>query len=375
MVRIKKTLIGFLIIFASIFTRLYAEKLSLDDLLLILQFSNITTACKGQYSATQADKSRFEDPEDWYKPRDLADFFAITSGDRTSTETFYGICFDYAFDLYKTLWESTTYVEGFTYVENISEVYVAATFDDPNQVLLYEIPRGEYGDGRIYSDWWDLDAGQRWGKQNNLPMLNGVYVNYCGYKKVKAHLNACNHAWVWVLTQDGTWFWLDPTYTDNTGFLYYGYVKDGKEVFMEPKKILSKQNSQLYASYKNIRLEYYTPPINSNITKTRYRVYTVEYPLNSEDFKELLYHWNLDKNEFYFGELQGGDTELELITINKFNLGVREHYWNKRELLNYFESIGLDNKNALELCEEFDKTNHAIIKYVDNNSTIFRIMK
>ncbi len=378
MYKIKRIILGIAFSIFSTSTMLSAEELNLDDFLLLLQFSTIQTASKGQYSATQAGQSRFEDPKDWYTPKDLADFFAMASGDRTSTNTFYGICFDYAFNLYNTLWEASIYEEGlFDSIENISEVFVAATSDDPNIISLYEVPRGQWGDGRIYSDWYDLDAGQLWGKKNNLPMLNGVYVKYRGFKRVKAHLNACNHAWVWVLDKDGTWFWLDPTYTDNTGFIYFGYVKNEEEVFMEPDQRLTKQKTQLYAFYNDIIFKNYFPFLNYNLNNTVYTVYTIDYPLksDSEDYKELLWYWKMESNEIVFSDFNGSDLALELLTINKLNLTVQEHYWNKKKITEYFESIGLEKKEAQELSEKFDKVNHGIIRYMSSNSRNFRIMK
>lgn len=32
------------------------------------------------------------------------------------------------------------------------------------------------------------------------------------------------HAWIWVQYKDSTYYWFDPTWTDNTGVLHWGYV-------------------------------------------------------------------------------------------------------------------------------------------------------
>lgn len=35
---------------------------------------------------------------------------------------------------------------------------------------------------------------------------------------------ATNHAWIWVQYNDSTYYWFDPTWTDGTGKLHWGYV-------------------------------------------------------------------------------------------------------------------------------------------------------
>ena len=67
-----------------------------DSFLSILQDLAKQTACIGSYSATQAGGGWYDDPHDYYTPQMLAERFKKMSGERTRTQTFYGVCFDYA---------------------------------------------------------------------------------------------------------------------------------------------------------------------------------------------------------------------------------------------------------------------------------------
>jgi hypothetical protein len=49
---------------------------------------------------------------------------------------------------------------------------------------------------------------------------------------------ATDHAWLWIMRNDGVWFWIDPTWTDNSGYVVYGYVDNGEEVQLRPDKEL-----------------------------------------------------------------------------------------------------------------------------------------
>ena len=38
------------------------------------------------------------------------------------------------------------------------------------------------------------------------------------------------------MRNDGVWFWIDPTWTDNLGYVVYGYVSNGEEIQCRPDK-------------------------------------------------------------------------------------------------------------------------------------------
>jgi hypothetical protein len=63
---------------------------------------------------------------------------------------------------------------------------------------------------------------------------NGVYLKENSRKRVYTHDGATGHAWLWVQHKNGTWYWIDPTWTDNTGYVWWGIVQNGKEVQYYP---------------------------------------------------------------------------------------------------------------------------------------------
>lgn len=42
------------------------------------------------------------------------------------------------------------------------------------------------------------------------------------------------HAWLWIYHQDGSIYWLDPTWTDNRGQPVFCIVKNGREIEIQP---------------------------------------------------------------------------------------------------------------------------------------------
>jgi tetratricopeptide (TPR) repeat protein len=96
---------------------------------------------------------------------------------------------------------------------------MAAAFEDPREIVLYDpVPRG----------------------QHTRPPLNGVYVKEAARHNVRAHENATIHAWLWVYANDGNIYWIDPTWTDNSGFVWWGVVRNGREEQVAPSPQLCK---------------------------------------------------------------------------------------------------------------------------------------
>jgi hypothetical protein len=187
-----------------------------DDLADLLQDLAIQTACIGMYSATEASKidgviNRYDDPRDWYTPPLMATRFAQMSGNMTRTAMFYGICFDYA----QFAWED---IKKYQRAYNKAGMkgqqwYIAAAFpEDPNTIILYDPVSPEKSSRN----------------------LNGVPVREHARHKVYTHDGASGHAWLWVQHNNGTWYWIDPTFTDNTGYVWWGMVENGKEVTYYP---------------------------------------------------------------------------------------------------------------------------------------------
>jgi len=205
---IKKILLFALIFFSTLY------KTSADDLADLLQDLAIQTACLGMYSSAETGitdfAGRFIDPPDWYTPPMMAQRFAQMSGRMTRTITFYGICFDYA----QFAWDD---INRFQEVYNRTgmrdrQFFIAVTFNDPNTIFLF----------------YPVTADRA------TRTLNGVPVREHSRHQIIAHDRATNHAWLWVQHSNGTWYWIDPTWTDNTGYPWWGIVENGREVQYYP---------------------------------------------------------------------------------------------------------------------------------------------
>lgn len=187
-----------------------------DDFTDMLQDLAMQTACLGAYSSTEAGSSWIDDPQDYYQPYMMAERFAEISGNRTRIQTFYGICFDYANCAYDYIERDQNLYNKAGMLDN--QFWIAICASDSNIIELSNPVSAEEGT-RIW---------------------NGVYVKTYGnnsYVNVKSHgKNTTYHAWVWIQRYDGVWFWIDPTWTDNCGYIVYGYVGNGKEIQCRPNK-------------------------------------------------------------------------------------------------------------------------------------------
>ena len=201
---------------------LYSFHLFSDSFLNILQDLAKQTACIGTYSATQAGGGWYEDPHDYYTPQMLAERFKKMSGERTRTQTFYGVCFDYA----QAAWDDIRVYQSSYNKAGMkdSQWYIAAVDDNPNYITLYDPVSKEKSDRK----------------------LNGVYLKRNSSYTIQAHGNATHHAWLWIQHQNGNWYWIDPTWTDNTGYVYYGIISNGREVQYTPNNKYCVRNSPVF---------------------------------------------------------------------------------------------------------------------------------
>ena len=187
------------------------SQITADDLADLLQDLAIQTACLGMYSSTEAGikdyiTNRYVDPPDWYTPQMMASRFASRSGSMTRTITFYGICFDYA----QFAWDDIKKYQAEYNKAGMKDQqwYIAVTFDDPNTIYLYDpVP-----------------------SEKSTMVLNGFPVREKTHYNIRAHDNATGHAWLWIQHKNGTWYWIDPTWTDNTGYPWWGIIIDDKEM-------------------------------------------------------------------------------------------------------------------------------------------------
>jgi hypothetical protein len=201
-------------LFIGILFLVFISATNADDLANLLQDLAVQTACLGMYSTAQTGvyvTSRYDDPPDWYDPPMMANRFAATSGNMTRTITFYGVCFDYA----QFAWDDIKKNQKLYNDAGMKgqQWYIATSNqNDPNTIILYDPVS----------------------KEKATIFNNGVYLKENSRHKIYAHDGATGHAWLWVQHNNGTWYWIDPTWTDNTGYPWWGIVKDGKEVQYYP---------------------------------------------------------------------------------------------------------------------------------------------
>jgi hypothetical protein len=141
----------------------------------------------------------------------MANRFAAMSGDRTRITTFFGVCFDYA----QVAWDDIKEYQAMYNEAGMKgqEWYIAAAnADDPYTIILYDPVLNE----------------------SATTVLNGVHLKEISRHKVNTHDGATGHAWLWVQHNNGNWYWIDPTWTDNTGYVWWGIVENGKEIQYYP---------------------------------------------------------------------------------------------------------------------------------------------
>lgn len=200
--------------FLSVILLFFSLQSFADSFTDAIQDLAIQTACIGQYSATQAGGGWYDDPHDYYTPPMMAERFKDMSGNMTRTDTFYGICFDYAQFAYQDIEKYQSWYNKQGMYEN--KFWIAGTHENKNLTIL-QYPGT---------------------KSDHTTVQNGVYVIIPsgGELNVKTHDGAIHHAWVWIERADGVQFWIDPTWTDNLGYVVYGYVENGQEVQCRPSR-------------------------------------------------------------------------------------------------------------------------------------------
>ncbi|MDR0557102.1 MAG: tetratricopeptide repeat protein [Treponema sp.] len=94
--------------------------------------------------------------------------------------------------------------------------YIAAAFDNSREIILFDPVS----------------------RDKSTMVVNGVAVRENSRQNVRTHGGATYHAWLWVYGNDGAIYWIDPTWTDNSGQVVWGVVRNGEEVQMRPRQDL-----------------------------------------------------------------------------------------------------------------------------------------
>jgi tetratricopeptide (TPR) repeat protein len=179
-----------------------------------LQWLAVQIACTSMYNMAQTGDFTQPDPQDWYKPNHIRTYLTELSGSQTQNTMTYGICFNYAQAAYDDILRYRGHYEKLGMKAN--GWYIAAAFDNPREIILFDpVPK---------------DKATR--------TVNGVSVREHSRQNVRTHDGATKHAWLWVYGNDGTIYWIDPTWTDNTGYPWWGVVRNGEETQMNPAESL-----------------------------------------------------------------------------------------------------------------------------------------
>ena len=184
-----------------------------ENLAYQLQWLAVKIACKGVYDMAYTGDFRAKNPTDYYKTSFIKKYLATNDGKASKgTTLFEGICFDYADFAYQELSDNKK-----SYSSRIAKFYMVGTFKDANDIIAYRLAaKGESSDMTI----------------NRTPVV--VF----SHNNIRAHDAATNHAWFWVQATDGTMYWVDPTWTDNSGRPVYGIVRGGQEIQLPYDKSL-----------------------------------------------------------------------------------------------------------------------------------------
>ena len=171
-----------------------------------LQWLAVKIACKGTYDMAYTGDFSAENPVDWYKTSFIKKYLAKNGEYSKGTDLFEGICFDYADFAYRELTDNRNSYQ------NVANYWMVGS-SAPNDIQTYRIAKkGETGNG----------------------IINGTPIVEFTHAHIRAHADAINHAWFWVQANDGVMYWVDPTWTDNSGRPVYGIVRGGQEIQLEP---------------------------------------------------------------------------------------------------------------------------------------------
>jgi hypothetical protein len=170
-----------------------------------LQLLAVEIACLCKYNGAQTGDYTIEDPHDYYTPEMIREYLVKKSGGRTMTKTVYGVCFDYA----QYCWEDVRDQKNYYSDLGVENYWIVTVGDDPNILTICD-PTTDPLKATFVS--------------------NGVLLEEVRTERVRAHGDATMHAWIWIKRKTGAIYWLDPTWTDNTGSVVWGYVSSGKEI-------------------------------------------------------------------------------------------------------------------------------------------------
>jgi tetratricopeptide (TPR) repeat protein len=75
-----------------------------------------------------------------------------------------------------------------------------------------------------------------------------------GRRNVQYHGQPNHHAWLWLIDNEDTIYWIDPTWTDGSGYVWWGVVRNGREEQMQPLAslcLIQPPRGQAFALFNN----------------------------------------------------------------------------------------------------------------------------
>ncbi len=206
--------------FVLLFMLLFLFSLSFADSFTdAIQELAMRTACAGQYIKEESEDGPCISMSDYYTQKLFTSEISQETNTSTKSSTFSGVCFDFAYYAWNYIKDNLSYFNSCGMIEN--QFWLAGVDDDSSLITLSKPTT----------------------KDNASSFLNGVPIKTYGEdskRNIKAHKKtdgerATHHSWIWIERKDKVWFWIDPTWTDNLGYVVYGYVDaNGEEIQCRP---------------------------------------------------------------------------------------------------------------------------------------------
>jgi len=217
-----------LFIFALLFAATFAFANTVIDFERLLQMKAVETACYGTYI-----KPGSTPPYDYYTVSNLNRLLPSNNGQTTRAGSFTGVCMDYAVWMFNSITENKTVFERFGMRQN--QYFIAVSSSNPNNgITLYKLSNRNIAD----------------------VTMNGYYFKRHSHLSATPHGNNRDHAWIIIQHNDGTWYWVDPTWTDNTGRVVFGVITNNKEVYRTPIDSLSVIRRNTASSARSLSSSY-----------------------------------------------------------------------------------------------------------------------
>ncbi len=193
-----------------------ALPLCADEFTEMIHVLAVKAASLGTYDASQVNVDY--EIGNYYSPQIWVERFAAEYGSIAGERTFLGVCFDYATFSYNEIARNQRKYNSAGM--NGDEFYMINANNSSTVVTVEKITTRENA---------------------TVTYTSGTPVKRYGTRNILTHdewnnKRASYHEWIWIQRDDGVWFWVDPTWTDNVGYVRWGYIANGEEITLKPDK-------------------------------------------------------------------------------------------------------------------------------------------